>query len=91
MVEYKHGGLGLVLSSRDAPRWSEQVTIYAEGITLNLKMFRELRCIHDSEEFVYRADSGSGWQSHLEARGFVDEIQHFFDCIGHRQEHKQYS
>jgi virulence factor len=78
---YRNGGLGVVVSSREAGRWLERVSIFGDGVTIELQMFREMRCIEGGRELVFGRDRPGSWLSHLEERGFVGEIQHFLDCI----------
>ena len=80
-VGYQRGGLGVLVSSREAGRWLEKVSIFGDGLSIELQMFRELRCIESGREFVFGGDRPGSWLSHLEERGFVGEIQHFLGCI----------
>jgi virulence factor len=81
MAGYQNGGLGVLISSREAGRWLEKVSIFGDGISIELHMFRELRCIEGGREFVFGRDGPGSWLSHLDERGFVGEIQHFLDCV----------
>jgi virulence factor len=81
MVGYQKGGFGLVAASREAGRWSERVSIFGDGISVEIQMFREMRVIDDGMETVFGGDRPGNWLSHLEERGFTGEISHFLDCI----------
>jgi virulence factor len=77
----RHGGMGVLLASRESGMWHERVSLYGAEKTIELDMFKQLSVREAHTENVYCNDHGGSWTSHLEVRGFKGEIQHFFDCI----------
>lgn len=85
VTSLKSGGIGLVLTSREAGMWTEQVSLHGGNISLEVSAFRELRVRYPDHEEVYGADRAGRWMPQLEERGFVGEIRHFFECIVSRE------
>jgi virulence factor len=75
------GGMGLVLSSREAGMWQERAFITGDDTTVQVNAFRELRILHKDHEEVYGTDRGGKWFPQLLERGFTGEIEHFFSCV----------
>ena len=84
LVGLPGGGTGLVLSSRDAGMWQERLTISGGDLTVIVSAFRELRVLSKDHEEVFGTDRAGRWFPQLEERGFVGEIEHFFDCVQNR-------
>ena len=78
------GGMGLVLTSREAGMWQERLTLTGSGLTVVVSAFRELRVLYPDHEVVYGSDRAGKWFPQLLERGFTGEIEHFFDCVQKR-------
>lgn len=78
------GGTGTILTSREAGMWTERVALHGEDLSVEVSAFRELRVRYPDYEEVYGADRAGRWMPQLEERGFVGEIEHFFDCVRSR-------
>ena len=85
LVALEKGGHAVVATSLEAAGWSETCNLHGEGATLNLEAFSTLRFAGDAEERVWREDYASAWKPTLEARGFPQQIAHFFECLASRE------
>jgi virulence factor len=81
VAELNSGGMGMVLTSREAGMWTERVSLHGGDLSVEVSAFRELRVRYPDSEEVYGADRAGRWMPQLEERGFVGEIEHFFECI----------
>jgi virulence factor len=81
VAELESGGIGMVLTSREAGMWTERVSLHGGELSVEVNAFRELRIRHPDYEEVYGADRAGRWMPQLKERGFVGEIEHFFDCV----------
>lgn len=79
------GGIGVVLTSREAGMWTERVSLHGDDLSVEVSAFRELRIRYPDYEEVYGADRAGRWMPQLEERGFIGEIQHFFECARTRE------
>jgi virulence factor len=71
-------GLGVMLHSRESGSWQERVTIIADEITLRAEMFQHLEQIDNGgRTLIWSSIQGS----EAADRGFLAEVNHFFDCI----------
>jgi len=80
------GGIGTLLTSGCAGAWQESVTIHASGITVHVDAFRKLQVIEDDRETVYGLDRAGKWITAMKERGFLGELEHFFNCVQTRME-----
>ncbi|MFI5184428.1 MAG: Gfo/Idh/MocA family protein [Vicinamibacteria bacterium] len=85
LVALERGGHASVVTSLEAARWEERVSLHGEGASLELDAFAELRWMGGADEQVRREEYASGWKSTLEGRGFPQQIGHFLDCVASRQ------
>ena len=86
IAELEGGGIGMVINSLQAGAWQERVTLFGEGLTIEVNAFRELRIKQGESEEVYGTDRPGRWYPELVERGFFGEIDHFFQCMRSRQE-----
>jgi virulence factor len=75
------GGFGLVLTSLQAGGWYESYSLHGESTSLYVDAFSRLRLVTEGEQRVWEESYASAWKTTLKARGFVDEIGHFLDCV----------
>jgi virulence factor len=80
-VTYPHGGYGMVLTSLKAGHWYENYALHGENTSMYVDAFNRLVLVTENEQKVWNESYASAWKTTLKARGFVDEIAHFFDCI----------
>lgn len=85
-VALQGGGYGMVVTSLQAGCWSERYALYGDGATMYLDAFSRLRLVTEEGERVWEENYASSWKSALEARGFADQIAHFFECVRSRQQ-----
>ena len=86
IAELEGGGIGMVINSLQAGAWQERVTLFGEGLTVEVNAFRELRIKQGESEEVFGTDRPGRWYPELVERGFFGEIDHFFQCMRSRQE-----
>lgn len=79
------GGYGLVVTNLQAGRWTERYALHGGGASMYITAFSRLSLVTAQSEQVWEG-SGGDWMPMLEARGFVNQIQHFFDCVRSRQQ-----
>jgi virulence factor len=80
------GGIGIVATSLQAGGWIERLELHGGGCTVQVDAFTELRFVHDGHEEVFGHEQAGQWMTSLEVRGFVQEIEHFLDCVRTRGE-----
>jgi len=85
-VVYDHGGYGLVLTSLQAGRWQEQYALHGGSASLYVDAFSRLVFSTEEEQKVWEEKYPSAWMNTLKARGFVDEIGHFLECVQTRSQ-----
>jgi virulence factor len=85
IVALEKGGHGVITTSLEAGGWSETYSLHGEGTTLEVDAFSRLRSGGETEERIWREPYASGWKPTLEARGFTQQVNHFFDCLESRQ------
>lgn len=85
-VVYDHGGYGLVLTSLQAGRWYEHYALHGGSTSLYVDAFNRLTLVTEEEQKVWEEKYPSAWMNTLKARGFVDEIGHFFECVQARSQ-----
>jgi virulence factor len=85
-VALQGGGYGLVLTSLQAGRWTERYALHGDGASMYLDAFSRLRLVTEEGERVWEENYAGTWRTTLEARGFVDQIAHFFKCIRSRKQ-----
>jgi virulence factor len=81
MVTYRHGGYSIVMTSLQAGHWYENYALHGESTSMYIDAFSKLVLVTENEQKIWKESYASAWKSTLKARGFVDEITHFFDCI----------
>jgi virulence factor len=85
-VALQGGGYGMVVTSLQAGRWIEQYALHGDGASMYVDAFSRLRLVTGEEEQVRGEVWAGTWTPTLKARGFADQIAHFFDCIRTRQQ-----
>jgi virulence factor len=80
------GGYGMVVTSLQAGRWTERYALHGDGTTMYLDAFSRLRLITEEGEQVWEEDYASTWKTTLEARGFANQVAHFFECVRSRRQ-----
>jgi virulence factor len=83
-VAYRQGGYGMVLTSLRAGHWYENYALHGESTSMYIDAFSRLVLVAENEQKVWKESYASAWMTTLKARGFVDEIAHFFDCVQSR-------
>lgn len=78
------GGIGMVISSREAGMWQERAILTGEELTVIVHAFRELHVLFKDHEEVYGTERGGRWFPQLQERGFTGEVKHFLDCVRSR-------
>ncbi len=86
VVALEGGGRGVIATSLEAGGWSETYSLNGEGTTVDIEAFSSIRTGGETEERIWRESYASGWKPTLEARGFTQQVAHFFDCLDSRRE-----
>ena len=82
----KEGGLGIIITSLNAGSWQENVTLHGDNFTVEVDAFERLVVKKDDYEKVFGVDRPGKWIPEMKERGFLGEIEHFFDCVANRQQ-----
>jgi virulence factor len=85
-VALQGGGYGMVVTSLQAGRWTERYALHGDGASMYLDAFSRLRLVTEEGERVWEEDYAGTWRTTLEARGFADQLAHFFECVRSRQQ-----
>ena len=80
------GGQGVVMICNDAGAWQESVTVHADGLSIHVDAFRQLRVLYEDHEEVFGTDRAGKWITGMKERGFYGELAHFFECVQTRRE-----
>jgi len=84
-IRFENGGIGVIVTNMKAGRWQERYVLFGGQKTLQIEAFSEAVLTQGAEQRRWNETYASSWQTTLKGRGFVDEIEHFFDCIKTRQ------
>jgi virulence factor len=84
-VRLDSGGIGIIETTMGAGRWQENYAVFGGGQTLEIDAFWEVMLTRGSQQQRWNETYASTWQTTLAGRGFVSEIEHFFDCVKTRQ------
>lgn len=85
-VALQGGGYGMVITSLQAGRWTERYALHGDGASMYLDAFSRLRLVTEEREWVWEEDYAGSWKTTLEARGFADQVAHFFECVRSRRQ-----
>lgn len=85
-VEIPDCGHGVIMVCNQAGGWQESVTLHAQGVSIHVDAFQQLRVIFEDHEEIYGTDRAGKWISDMRERGFYGELAHFFDCVKTRTE-----
>lgn len=85
-VALQSGGYGMVVTSLQAGRWAERYALHGDGASMYLDAFSRIRLVTEGEERVWEEDYAGTWKPTLEARGFADQVAHFFECVRSRKQ-----
>jgi virulence factor len=80
-VQLENGGIGIIETAMDAGRWQENYAVIGGGQSLEIDAFWEVTLARGSEQQRWNETYASTWQTTLAGRGFVSEIEHFFECV----------
>lgn len=85
-VSLPGGGQGIITICNQAGAWQESATIHAQGMSIHVDAFRQMRVLRDDHEIVYGTDHAGKWITSMKERGFYGELEHFFSCVQSRKE-----
>lgn len=84
-MEIQDGGQCLIAVARQAGAWQESVSLHGEGSSVHVDAFERLIIRNSDHEVVYGTDLPGSYTPDMVVRGFMGEIEHFFECIKTRQ------
>ncbi|MDY6847285.1 MAG: Gfo/Idh/MocA family oxidoreductase [Chloroflexota bacterium] len=84
-VRLDNGGIGVIATNMKAGRWQERYVLFGGQKTLQVEAFSEAILTQGNEQCCWNETYASSWQTTLKGRGFVDEIEHFFECLETRR------
>jgi virulence factor len=80
-LELENGGDVFLMGCMSAAGWQERYTLEGGGASLRIEAFEYLDWHSENCHQVIRQGYDREWKPSLEARGFVGEIDHFFQCV----------
>ena len=80
------GGYATISASSQAGQWYEHYELNGGGSTLRMNTFYNLQLIDEKSAQSWIEPYASQWTSNLVGRGFVGQIEHFFQCVETRQQ-----
>lgn len=86
LLKLESGGFATIAATMQAGHWFEHYALNGGGSSLYLDAFSELRFVTPDREQKWSEPYPSTWQSHLVGRGFVGQMEHFFECVRTRQQ-----
>jgi len=87
-IGLESGGLATITASLQAGHWYEHYELHGEHATLDLNCFYDLEVTTEKGTQTWKEPYDSSWTSNLFGRGFINQIDHFFNCIETRQSPK---
>lgn len=86
LLGFQDGGSGILVASREAGQWREQVELYGGGRTAISDNLDSWRVIYsDREEGQTMTPLHQGWCTVVNRLGFENSIRHFFHCVKTRE------
>jgi len=85
LLALEEGGTAIVSGTMLAGAWQERYTLHGGNTSLVIDAFSELRLYSEGVEKSWKEPYPSSWQSNLKGRGFVDQIEHFLECVVNHQ------
>ncbi len=86
LLSLNSGGSATVAASLSAGRWTERFALHGGSASLYLEAFTRLVLVTGESEQVWEETPAYTSRSSIETRGIRDEVNHFFDCVGVRQQ-----
>jgi virulence factor len=86
LIQLESGGFVTLQTCLEGGLWQEIYALHGEKTSLELDMFSELRLFESGKKTSWREQYDSTWRSNLKGRGFIDEVDHFMDCVKTRQQ-----
>ncbi len=86
LLKLENGGIATISATMRAGQWYEHYALNGGGSSLYLDAFSELRFVTPDREQKWSEPYPSAWQSSLVGRGFVGQMEHFFECVRTRQQ-----
>jgi virulence factor len=80
------GGYATITASSQAGEWYEHYELNGGRSTLRMNCFYDLQLIDEKSSQSWIEPYASQWTSNLVGRGFVGQIEHFFQCVESRQQ-----
>ncbi len=80
-LELDNGADAYLMGCMSAAGWQERYTLEGGGASLRIEAFEFLDWHSENCHQVIRQGYDREWKPSLEARGFVGEIDHFFQCV----------
>jgi len=84
-VRLENGGIGVIETNMKAGCWQERYVLFGGQKTMQVEAFSQAILTKGSEQRRWNETYASSWQTTLKGRGFVDEIEHFFECLKTRR------
>jgi virulence factor len=84
-LELDNGADAFLMGCMSAAGWQERYTLEGGGASLRIEAFECLEWNSGNCHQVVRQGYDREWRPSLEARGFVGEIDHFFQCVQTRE------
>ena len=86
VIQLNSGGIGIINANLQAGAWQENYALYGGQQTLEIDAFSQVRLIQSGVKSIQDETYASTWKTTLEGRGFVNQIQHFFNCLDSRSQ-----
>jgi len=80
------GGYATIAASSQGGQWYEHYELNGGQSTLRMNSFYDLHLIDEQSMRFWKEPYDSKWISNLFGRGFVGQIEHFFECVKTRQQ-----
>ncbi len=86
LIQLDSGGLVTLQTCLEGGLWQESYALHGEKTSMELDMFSELRMFEGGKKTAWREPYDSSLSSNLKGRGFVDEVDHFMECVKTRHQ-----
>ena len=85
MLMLENGGYATVAGCLTAGHWFEHYAMHGGEASLYMDAFYQVTMATGDSKQTWEQPYASSWDSNLKGRGFVDQIDHFLNCVKNHQ------
>lgn len=82
----ENGGSAIIAGCLQAGCWYEHYALHGDKTSLHVDAFTRLQLFTGEQQQTWQQSYARSWESNLVGRGFVGQIEHFFNCVHTREQ-----